>query len=120
VNRTGLVGGLGIGYALARISDRVWPRSPFDDPRTEVRDALPLIAVGLAVMFAVHYQQHAVGVVFIKNCVFSAPISFTTLVITQNSWVSVLRRSTRTTSTGFVRLCISWIHQRSGPPATTK
>ena len=66
------LGGLVLGYALAKLTDRVWLASASDDPRTETRDSLPLIAIGLAVMFAVNYHQHGVGVVFIKNCVFSA------------------------------------------------
>jgi leader peptidase (prepilin peptidase) / N-methyltransferase len=64
--------GFGIGYALARFTDGVWPRSASDDPHTEVRDLLPLIAVGLAVMFAVHYQQNGVGILFLKHCIFAA------------------------------------------------
>jgi len=64
--------GLGLGYALTKFTDRLWPRSLSNDPHTEVRDFLPLIALGLAVMFAVHYRQDGVGIEFLKHCVFAA------------------------------------------------
>ena len=36
--------GLALGYALARFTDGLWPRSLSNDPHTEVRELLPLIS----------------------------------------------------------------------------
>jgi prepilin signal peptidase PulO-like enzyme (type II secretory pathway) len=64
--------GVGLGYALARFTDGLWPRSLSNDPHTEVRELVPLISFGLAVMFPVQYQQHGMTIVFLKNCIFAA------------------------------------------------
>ena len=64
--------GLALGYALARFTDGLWPRSLSNDPHTEVRELLPLISFGLAVMFPVQYQQHGMSIVFLKHCIFAA------------------------------------------------
>jgi leader peptidase (prepilin peptidase)/N-methyltransferase len=63
--------GLVIGYVLARVTDGLWPRSHSENAHIEVRERVPLFAVGLAVMFAVFYRQDGVGAVFMKNCAFA-------------------------------------------------
>lgn len=61
-----------MGYLLARLTDGLWSRPPSEHPHVEVRDRIPLVAVGLAVMFAVYYRQDGAGLVFLKNCLFAA------------------------------------------------
>jgi leader peptidase (prepilin peptidase)/N-methyltransferase len=53
------------------LTDGLWPRSHSEDAHIEVRERVPLFAVGLAVMFAVFYRQDGVGTVFVKHCVFA-------------------------------------------------
>lgn len=64
--------GLALGYALAKFTDGLLPRSLSNDPQTKVRELLPLISFGLAVMFPVQYQQHGMSIVFLKHCIFAA------------------------------------------------